>query len=466
MSSEFQTAYPNNWDGDPADATQKVPDVYEDAGANSHHSANNVIYLDREYKDIVEGSFVVVTSTAETEQIFKANAVNVESRADFGLSAKATQLTLAEITDAVPSTVTGLEGMTFRETTIHTQSERLELIELPIEEHVAGDELELEHVDLLLQPERTIIVKGERTDLPGVTDSEAAVIREVQQVDGYTRLLLEEELAHSYVRATTTIYANVMRATHGESKRMVLGSGDASQPFQRFDLANGPLTYVPAKVPGGAESTAELRVEGVRWQESTDFYRLDPSDRSYVLRRDDDGNTRVLFGDGTHGARLPTGRENVTLKYRVGIGTTGHVDADRITLLASPPLGVREVSNPIAASGGEDPETRDEARENAPTTVRTLDRIVSLTDFEDFARSFGGIEKARADWIWDGGRRLVFVTVAGADGDEVSATLLGDLRDAMNAYRDPFQPMGLGTYRPLFFTLQISKYMRTTLPRR
>jgi predicted phage baseplate assembly protein len=457
MTSEFHAAYSNNWDGDGAitDGTAEVPNVNENSSADAHVETGNVIYLDREYPDIVQGSFVVVTSPAtDDEQVFKADAVSAESRADFGLSAKATKLTLAELTDAAPSEVSGLGDIRFREATIHTQSERLELIELPIEDDVAGDELELEQVDLLLHPGRTVIVRGERADLPGVIDSEAAVIREVQQIDGYTRLLLEEELANAYLRTTTTIYANVMLATHGESKRQILGSGDASRPFQRFELKNAPLTYVSAKVPGGAVSTAEVRVDGVLWHESPDFYRLGPSARNYVLRRDDDGRTQVLFGDGARGARLPTGSENVVLDYRVGIGTAGHVDPGRITLLASPPLGVREVTNPVAASGGEDPETRDEARDNAPTTVRTLDRIVSLTDFEDFARNYGGIEKARADWIWDGTRRLVFVTVAGADGDEVSAKLLGDLRDSMDEFRDPFQPMGLGNYRSLFFTLQ------------
>ena len=44
-----------------------------------------------------------------------------------------------------------------------------------------------------------------------------------------------------------------------------------------------------------------------------------------------------------------------------------------------------------SSSGGEDPESRDQARRNAPLTVKTLDRIVSLTDFEDFARAFSGI---------------------------------------------------------------------------
>jgi predicted phage baseplate assembly protein len=443
--------YTNNWDGN-GSSNQVVPAVNQTAQAQDHSPANT-IYLDREYPDVVEGSFVVVTSPSDTPQVFKTEAVRAESRADFALSAKSTRLTLAEISEAAPSDTGELGNFRFREATVHAQSERLELIELPIEDDVAGDELELEQVDLLLASGRTVVVRGERADLGGVVDSEAAVIREVQQVDGYTRLILEESLTHAYVRTTTTIYANVAAATHGESRRQVLGSGDASRRFQAFGLKQAPLTYVSAKVPGGARSTTELRVDGVLWHESPDFYRLGPDARSYVLRRDDDGNTRVLFGDGIRGARVPTGQENVVLDYRVGIGTDGHLGPDRITLLASPPLGVREVTNPVPASGGEDPESRDDARDNAPGTVRTLERIVSLTDFEDFARTYGGIAKARADWVWDGVRRLIVVTVSGADGDEVSDTLLSDLRDAMNRYRDPFQPMALRGYRSLFFGL-------------
>ena len=56
--------------------------------------------------------------------------------------------------------------------------------------------------------------------------------------------------------------------------------------------------------------------------------------------------------------------------------------------------------------------------------MRTLDRVVSLTDFEDFARTFSGIGKARADWLWAGSQRLVHVTVAGPDGADVSPKVL------------------------------------------
>ena len=43
--------------------------------------------------------------------------------------------------------------------------------------------------------------------------------------------------------------------------------------------------------------------------------------------------------------RLPTGLENVRAKYRSGIGKAGNVAAGRLTLLASRPLGVKDVVN-------------------------------------------------------------------------------------------------------------------------
>ena len=55
------------------------------------------------------------------------------------------------------------------------------------------------------------------------------------------------------------------------------------------------------------------------------------------------------------------------------------------------------------ASGGAGKETRDQARKNAPLAVMALDRLVSVQDYEDFARVFAGIGKARAVELSDGG---------------------------------------------------------------
>ncbi|KIG11572.1 hypothetical protein DB30_03272 [Enhygromyxa salina] len=60
-----------------------------------------------------------------------------------------------------------------------------------------------------------------------------------------------------------------------------------------------------------------------------------------------------------------------------------------------------KVSNPIAASGGEDPPTEEQAREQAIQSLRVLGRLVSLADFEVEATHYGGVVKAKARWEWD-----------------------------------------------------------------
>jgi predicted phage baseplate assembly protein len=143
----------------------------------------------------------------------------------------------------------------------------------------------------------------------------------------------------------------------------------------------------------------------------------------------------VQFGDGVHGTCLPTGSGNVEARYRVGLGTAGNVKAEQISMLLTRPPGLKAVTNPVAASGGTNAEAGDEARRNAPLRVRTLDRIVSLRDFEDFAAAFTGIGKAQAVWLWDGEQRMVHLTVAGTDGAPLdpNAALYRNLLAAIDA---------------------------------
>ena len=56
--------------------------------------------------------------------------------------------------------------------------------------------------------------------------------------------------------ATAVLLGNVANASHGETVRdEIVGDGDASQAFQRFDLRKKPVTYVPAPVAGGVASS-------------------------------------------------------------------------------------------------------------------------------------------------------------------------------------------------------------------
>ena len=258
-----------------------------------------------------------------------------------------------------------------------------------------------------------------------------------------TIITLREPLQNCYDRATVVIYANLAAATNGETKSEVLGSGDASQPYQQFTLKQSPLTYISSAGPSGAESTLQVRVNDLLWHEVTAFYGHGPHERIFVTRIGDDGKTTIEFGDGKTGARLPTGRENVTAHYRKGIGTAGNLKAEQLSLLMTRPLGVKSVTNRAASGGAQNPEPLDDARRNAPLQTLTLGRVVSLQDYEDFARAFSGIAKALATWVWTLQGRGVFVTVAlpgGVDPPPTSTTL-DDLKKALCDFGNPLVPL-------------------------
>lgn len=337
----------------------------------------NVLTLDTVYDRVTPGSFVVVERAAiktdfklDNPLVARVEAVTTVTPTDYGLAGvKATRLTLdrpwLDATDAALADIRGV--------TVYLQSEPLELAGEPFDADVgpvfqddpAATAVELDEVYDGLPAGRQLAVAGERTDTPGTSGVKAAepvtLDRAEQVVDEagtrgqgrpHTRLVLRGTgLAHSYQRGTVTVFGNVVKADHGETKAEVLGSGRAATPNQRFTLKQSPLTYLPAATPAGAEDTLRVRVNGVLWHRADRPAELTPADREYVLRTDTDGKAVVVFGDGTHGARLPTGSENVRATYRVGLGRAGNVDPDTVTQLVTRPLGVKGVTNPPAAGG-------------------------------------------------------------------------------------------------------------------
>jgi hypothetical protein len=259
----------------------------------------------------------------------------------------------------------------------------------------------------------------------------------------HTTLEFANALSYTYDSTSVAVMANVARATHGQLTGEVLGDGDAAQAFQTFALRQTPLTYVPADTPNGTASTLQVTVNEIQWDEAVDFSELRPNDRAYTTLTDDNGKVQMIFGDGEHGVRVPTGNSNIKGTYRYGIGKPGNVDAGSITQMATHPLGSKDVTNPLEASGGADPDSRDQARRNAPTAVLALDRLVSVQDYADFARTFAGIAKTSSILISDGRRQLVHLTIAGADDMRIdqSSDLYRNLVAASAKYGDFFQPV-------------------------
>jgi hypothetical protein len=294
--------------------------------------------------------------------------------------------------------------------------------------------------------------------------SEALSVQTVEPSRDATGLTVYPAMSRVYDRSTVTVNANAVDATHGETVQEILGSGDATNAALSFTLKQAPLTYLPASVPGGALSTLQVWVNNLRWHQVPNFLGAGPADRVYRTSVDAAGRTVVTFGDGTRGARPPTGQANIRAVYRKGTGAAGMVAAGQLSQPLDRPQGLSAVANPSAATGGADPATADEVRVSAPLPTLTLGRVVSLQDYQDFALAFAGITKALAVYAWSGDTRGVFLTVAGATGAVLTSTdpVITALLTALRQAGDPHVPLTIASQVPVPFTFTASIAVDTT----
>lgn len=403
------------------------------------------------HSDAVPGGLTVLL-TPRGSGLYEVTGVRELSRAEFAISGKVTRLTLHALVAGAPEPST----VDVRETVVGTVDDPLPLAEEDDPSAVRGGEIVVDGAVTDLPVGRTLLVAS-----PGGVEVVALDRAEVAQTnaDGTvrrTRLLLADELAGSYPRATVTVFGNVARATHGETVHEILGSGDATVPSPRFGLRQAPLTYVPSTDPSGAAGTVRLLVNDVEWHEVPSLYQVGPGERVFVTEATERGTVDVVLGDGRRGARPPTGQSNLRAIYRKGIGAGGNVPAGALSQPIAPPLGVDGVTNPAAAEGGADPQPADEARSAIPLAVRTLGRAVSIADYADFARSFAGVAKAQASVLNLAGGRTIAVTVAAAGGAPVPQAARDRLAAALRTYGDPTARVVVLGHRTGYFRLALS----------
>lgn len=400
-----------------------------------------------------------------TTRVFMVDGIQVQSRLAYGAPGKAT---LAELDEDWWQPQRPSEGSKsgdikpIRRSLAYAQPELLALVGEPLKLPVGGGSIDLDRAVGDMPAGRLVIVEGER-DLPGVTGVRIAEVAKVASCSvlftrepallhtkgplgagapeaavrssGYTRITFATPLRNVYRRSTVIVRGNVVHATHGETRDEVLGSGDASASEQRFTLRQGPRTWESAATPSGITSSLAVRVSGVLWPEVPSYSLLGARDEVVRSRTLSDRKDEIRGGDGRRGARFPTGIENLTARYRVGIGASGNVDVGLINALVTRPIGVQEVVNSVRSSGGADADDRDAIRTRIPIAARSIDRLVSVTDHADFALNFAGVAKATAR------ERQGTVEIVIAGGEDVlideGSDLLKNLRAALQAYGDP-----------------------------
>ena len=212
-----------------------------------------------------------------------------------------------------------------------------------------------------------------------------------------------------------------------------LGIGDASIAGQVFTLKRSPLTYL--SLGAGEASTLQIAVDGIYWTEARTFYGQPATAHIFVVSQLPNGTSQVRFGDGTNGARLPTGG-HVVATYRYGAGAASP-PAGRLTTILKPQPNLASVRNPVAVWGGDDGDQPADIRRNAPASVLTFGRAISADDYETVAARAAGVKRARSYWTWDEGqqRALVKVYVGDDEGARDSAT------SALTGAEDPNRPI-------------------------
>jgi hypothetical protein len=479
------------------------------------------IALDSVYKSFVEDGWVVLTLPDGLVELYSITDAKADAEARYAISAKTTRLSLdtteglgsfvadyrrvavyggseelALATTPLRNRVSGIEIELDIRADELPEGRRLILSGPRAQGLLAVPELDLEDADgatrtlakgarltLLTEPEPVpgklgtvlwtladadgfagTVEAADDALQPVAADETAELIAEIAELDRvdaadptHSILVLSSALTNAFDRAGLKIHGNIARASHGESTSEILGGGDPSRPFQSAKLKQNPVTHLVAATENGVASTLGVRVDGVSWTEVPDLYARGPSDRIFATSLTDDGETVIRFGDGRSGARPPAGRDNMVAEYRRGLGRAGNVRAGQLALPLDRPLGLRDVVNPLAATGGDDPEVAADARRNAPIYTLTLGRVVSITDYRDFALGYPGIAKADARWVWDGEARRIVVTVAGPDGAVLAADgpTYPALLDAFRAFGDPFVRFDLISYAPVHFRIKL-----------
>jgi hypothetical protein len=437
MTDEFQAAYKPGSQNDSQWPDFQISESAPDANGGSVDldSLQSGILADLPGAAATRSFAVLAKDNFLTRSLYRVTGASEVSRAAFAIAAKVTKLALA---GPGLSTFHGF----VRQTSVYARSELLTLAERP-ETAAIGitgkeDRLPVDVTGGAFAKGRRLIVRGNPVAGGATVTFQATYVATHVGPDGRAELEISPDLQTSLRRESVVVYANVALATHGESVSQILGSGVAAERFQRFELKQLPLTY---RAAGGTGATPELvvRVGDIAWRERASLFDAAPTERAYTIEVDEQGRTFVAFGDGVRGARLPSGVNNVVARYRRDLGTAGNVAADTLTQLMTRPLGLKSVSNPLPAEGGADPEGADSAREAIRRGTRTLGRVVSVVDYEDFALAYTGIAKAQARVLNLRAGPTIAVTLAPPAGTQLTPTgpVATGLLAALKAGGDP-----------------------------
>ncbi len=320
---------------------------------------------------------------------------------------------------------------------------------------------------LQVDPLPDLLAIGRKLIVAGKDDAMQVIVKEVFAESRQIKVapaIPGSELAGSgttanYTRYHTKIYGNVVSSGHGESQNdKILGAGDATRSNQQFDFETTDVSFVTdGNFACGVRAAVEIMVDDRTWQQVPTLNDSEPEDPHYVVRMQEDGTLTIAFGDGRRGRRLPSGTNNVRIKYRTGAGLAGNLAPYSLVKEVKPHPLIDGLLQPMPAAGGNDMEAADSMRANAPASVLTIERAVSLDDFTHLAATNSSVWQARAFRLPPGPGRADRIEVAVVPAGGGSLGTLGEtLKDFLTAHALPGVQVSITAYQAIILDLSLT----------
>ena len=288
------------------------------------------------------------------------------------------------------------------------------------------------------------------------------ILAKIDQING--NAITTVPAATGYTKGKLIIRGNVVMAGHGELNQVkIIGSGNAALTNQEFVLEVEGISFIPdATMRTGVAAAVDVEVDGSIWKQVSTLKDSAPDDHHYNIRMTEDGFLKIIFGDSENGRRLPTGKNNIKVQYRVGSGTAGNVVETSLVKPVKPHPLIDSVLQPLQAGGGGDMEDITSLRENAPPSVLALQRAVSISDFSHLAASQSSVWQAKAyDQVLHEARMENVKVVIVPAGGVYTETVTKDIKKFLQKHALPNVWVSVENFHSQLFNLNVIVRIRT-----
>ena len=181
-----------------------------------------------------------------------------------------------------------------------------------------------------------------------------------------------------------------------------------------------------------------------KWNRVDGFIDSSSTSKDYTVTIDDNDEATITFGDGVFG-KIPNIYNNgIYCNYRVGGGTQGNVGANKILLVDSNLALVESTFNPNTADiEGQNKESLEEIKRNAPIAHKNAWGAVTLRDFAEIVKSnFLEVDKASSYTAGDGKDVAIYVLLK--NDASISTKLEENILDLFDENKGGRKLIGVG----------------------